>query len=414
MGRLTAAVRLALIGAGAALAGVSGTACQTKADEVRQDAALRELVRQRTSGVEQATGLKFKTAPRLARRTRDQVREYLLHQLDTETPPARFAAIEAAYKLFGIIPDSIDLRAALLAVLGEQVAGYYDPDSATLFVVADVDSFALRTTLFHELVHALQDQYMPLDSLIRQQDQNDRALAAKAVLEGQATIAQTLGMMPELRREDLPSFWEQRSVLNQQHGQMKEFARAPLYLREWLIFPYLAGADFVRWFEQAHPGQQPYGAAMPVSTEQIFHPDRYAGGDRPTRLAFGGPPLDTVRLENDLGEFEIRVMFQQLLNDPGGARAAALADGWDGDRFQLFGPDDQSAVLVWYTVWDDLGAANRFRKSLERAWGMRQHAGRVVRIESVEIDDRAGVRLVYAPANWNGWSRVPTVRITSN
>jgi len=255
---------------------------------------------------------------------------------------------------------------------------------------------------------------MPLDSLLRQKHQNDRAMAAKAILEGQATLAQTLAMMPEKRRDELPSFWEQRSALYQQQGQMKEFAGAPLYLREWLVFPYLAGADFVRWFEQAHPGQQPYGAALPVSTEQIFHPDRYAAGDRPTRLTFDGAPPDTVRLENDLGEFEIRIMFQQLLNDPAGARAAAMAEGWDGDRYQLLGRDDQSAVLVWYSVWDDLPAATRFRKSLERAWATRRNTGRTTRIEAVTIDDRAGVRLVDAPAGWNGWSRVPTVRIASH
>jgi hypothetical protein len=403
VGRLSVAVTATLA--------FSVTACQTKVDEVRQEAQLRELVRQRVPGIEQATGLTFKEEPRLARRTRDQVRQYLLRQLDADVPPAEFAAIATAYKLFGLVPDTLDLREALLAVLAEQVAGYYDADSSTLFVVADVDSFALRMTLSHELVHALQDQYLPLDSLLRQKHQNDRAMAAKAILEGQATLAQTLAMMPEKRRDELPSFWEQRSVLYQQQGQMKEFARAPLYLREWLVFPYLAGADFVRAFEQAHPGQQPYGAALPVSTEQILHPDRYAAGDQPTALTFTGPAPDTVRLENDLGEFEIRILFQQLLNDQSGARAAALAEGWDGDRYQLLGRDDRSAVLVWYTVWDDLRAANRFRKSLERAWAGRHRPGRTSRIEDVTIGDHTGVRLVDAPTSWNGWTRLPQVTL---
>jgi hypothetical protein len=390
---------------------IAGAACQGKVDEVRQDTALKELVRQRVSGIERATGLKFKSEPRLARRTRDQVREYLLHQLDEETPPAEFAALEKTYKLLGLVPDTLDLRAALLAVLAEQVAGYYDPDSATLFIVADVDSFALRTTLSHELAHALQDQYLPLDSLIRQKHQNDRTMAAQAVLEGQAVLAQTFAMMPELRREDLPSFWEQRSVLYQQQTQMKEFARAPVYLRERLVFPYLAGADFVRWYEQGHPGQHPYGRAFPLSTEQILHPERYAAGDEPTQLEFTGPSPDTVRLEQDLGEFEIRLMFQQLLGDPTGLRAAALAAGWDGDRYRLLGRDDASAALVWYSVWDDAAAADRFRNSLERAWRTRGTPGRSVKVERVAIGDRAGVRLVEAPAVWAGWKSLPAVRI---
>jgi hypothetical protein len=402
VGRLTwAGAALALIGGG----------CQAKVDEVRQDTALRELVKQRVPGIERATGLRFKTAPRLARRTREQVRDYLLHQLDTETPPAEFAAIATAYKLLGLLPDTLDLRSALLAVLAEQVAGYYDPDSATLFIVADVDSFALRTTLSHELVHALQDQYLPLDSLLRQKHQNDRTMAAKSILEGEATLAQTIVMMPELKREDLPSFWQQRTVLYQQQTQMKEFTRAPLYLRELLVFPYLAGADFVRWYEQDHPGQHPYGRALPVSTEQILHPDRYAAGDQPTQLAFVGPAPDTVRLEQDLGEFEIRLLFQELLGDPTGLRAAALATGWDGDRYQLLGRDDAAAALVWYSVWDDAAAADRFRKSLERAWQARRKPNRTVKIERVAIGDRAGVRLVDAPATWIGWGHIPAVKL---
>lgn len=403
MGRLTRAAALLVV--------CGGAACREKVDAVRQDAALRELVKQRTPGIERATGLKFKTAPRLARRTREQVRDYLLHQLDRDTPPAEFAALETAYKLLGLVPDTLDLRGALLGVLAEQVAGYYDPDSSTLFIVADVDSFALRTTLSHELAHALQHQYVPLDSLIRQKHQNDRAMAAKAVLEGQAVLAQTLAMMPELRREDLPSFWDQRSVLYQQQTQMKEFARAPLYLREVLVFPYLAGADFVRWYEQAHPGQHPYGRAFPLSTEQILHPERYAAGDEPTSLAFVGPSPDTVRLEQDLGEFEIRLLFQELLGDPTGLRAAALGAGWDGDRYQLLGTDAAPA-LVWYSVWDDAAAADRFRSSLARAWRLRHKPNRTATIERVAVGDRPGVRLVDAPSDWQGWNRIPAVRVT--
>lgn len=385
--------------------------CRERASTVRQESALRDLVQQQVPGIERATGLKFREPPNVARRTRVQVKDYILRRLDTETPPAELAALGAAYKLFGFIPDSLDLRAVLLSVLGEQIAGYYDPDSATLFVVADVDSFLLRTTLSHELAHALQHQYMPLDSLLDQKRQNDRVMAVRAILEGQATIVQTLAMMPEQRRDNLRNFWEQRVVLDQQYAQMKEYAGAPLWLREWLVFPYLAGADFVLWFEQLHPGQQPYGHALPRSTEQILHPDRYTAQDEPTRLVFAGESDDTVRYEDGLGEFEIRVLFQGFLGDRFGQRAAALAAGWDGDRYQLLGADTTAPALVWYSVWDDAAAADRFDRSLKRAWLGRLRAGRAARIERLTIDGRPAVRLVDAPSSWKGWSRIPEVRL---
>jgi Zn-dependent peptidase ImmA (M78 family) len=311
-----------------ALAALAVVACGERARAVQGDAALREMVRQRTAAVERATGLTFKRPPVVARRSREQVLDYIVRKIDEDLPAEEVRGLASAGRLFGFLPDGIDLRAQLLAVLGEQVAGYYDPDSSTLYVAADVDSFYLRTTVAHELVHALQHQYLELDSLVRQRRQNDRRSAAAAVLEGQATLAQTLLMMPELDIEMLPSFWEMRSAFNEQQQQMKAFARAPLWLRETLIFPYLAGADFVRWYLRSHPGAMPFAAAMPVSSEQILHPDRYAAGDLPTELVFAGPATDTVRWEDGLGEFETRLLFQELLPDASGLRAAALAAGW--------------------------------------------------------------------------------------
>src|SRR5213596_3796406 len=119
-------------------------------------------------------------------------------------------------------------------------------------------------------------------------------------------------MMPEQRLEELPSFWEARLATMAQQRRMPAFAHAPRWLRETLIFPYLAGADFVRWFRTTHPGRQPYGAAMPVSTEQILHPDRYAAGDAPLELAFVAPSPDTVRYEDD-----------RRIRDPAAVRTAA-------------------------------------------------------------------------------------------
>jgi Zn-dependent peptidase ImmA (M78 family) len=246
----------------AALAAGALAACGERARAVQGDAALREMVRKWTAAVERQTGLTFKRPPTVARRSREQVLEYIVRKIDEDHAPEEVRGLASAGRLFGFLEEGTDLRALMLTVLGEQVAGYYDPDSSTLYVATDVDSFYLRTTVAHELVHALQHQYIALDSVVRQRRQNDRRAAAMAVLEGQATIAQTLLMMPELDIEMLPSFWEMRSAFNEQQQQMKAFAGAPLWLRETLIFPYLAGADFVRWPARP-PGAMPFAAAMP-------------------------------------------------------------------------------------------------------------------------------------------------------
>jgi hypothetical protein len=391
-------------------AAAASSSCSERARQVQSEAELRQAVDRMMPAVERATGLKFKHHPVVARRTRSQVRDYVIHKLDHDLPPAELADAQAAYRRFGLLPDSIDLRRTMIDLLTEQIAGYYDPDSNALYIPADIDPTQARLVVSHELVHALQGQYVNLDSLIQQPRHNDRRAAAQAVLEGQATLAQILVLMPEQKLESLPNFWDLRTALGKQQEQMRMFAHAPLWLRESLIFPYLGGAEFVRWFARGHVGKQPFGALMPTSTEQILHPDRYDAGDRPTELAFVAPAPDTVRYEDDMGEFETRLLLQQFLgNEP---QATALATGWDGDRYAVLGR--AADALVWYTVWDAAAAADRFAKGLKLAWAKRSsggEGGRRWEVTHLTLGGMPAVRLVDAPARWKGWASLPRVRV---
>jgi hypothetical protein len=363
--------------------------------------------------VAQATGLPFKREPLVLRRSRTQVRDYVIHKFDEDLPPADLAGVQSALRLFGLIPDSLELRPTMIDLLTEQIAGYYDPDSNALYIPADIEPFQLRVVVSHELVHALQDQYVHLDSIITQRHSNDRRAAAQAVLEGQATVAQIPVLMPEQKPDTfaLGWFWRQRAVMAAQQAQMKEFARAPLWLREGLIFPYLGGADFIVWFRHKYFGVSVLDS-MPRSTEQILHPERYAAHDEPTELAFSPGEPDTVQYEDGLGEFETRLLFQQHLGNE--TEAVTLATGWDGDRYQVLGP--KSDALVWYSVWDDAAAANRFSAGLQRAWMKRRSGGQAVRrseIKQLTIQGRPVVRLVDAPTTWAGWRALPSVRLSA-
>ena len=403
--------------AAAVVAGLAGgsAGCEGRAREVQNEAELKQAVQQMMPAVERAMGLRFRQHPVVVRRSRTQVRDYVIHKFDDDLPPAELAGAQAAYRLFGLIPDSMDLRRSMIDLLTEQVAGYFDPDSNALFIPADIDPSQARLVISHELVHALQHQYLNLDSLVELKRQNDRRSAAQAILEGQATLAQVLVLMPEQKIESLPNLWNLRTALGGGQEEMKVFAHAPLWLRESLIFPYLGGAEFVRWFDREYPGKEPFGPLMPISTEQILHPARYAAGDRPDRLAFESLAPSAVRYEDDLGEFEIRLLFEQHLGDD--SAAARLAEGWDGDRYAVLraGTGTGADVLVWYVLWDDRAAAARFAKGLERAWAKRRagvHGRRRSEIKQLVVNGVPVVRLVDAPPGWIGWKRVPAIRVT--
>jgi hypothetical protein len=368
--------------------------------------------------VEAAARLRFLRRPSLGIRTREQVERYLMGRIDQEYPPERLAHIATAYRRFGLIPDTLDLRALILAVLAEQVVGYFDPDSSTLYLVEGTDPVQIRLVLAHELVHALQHQYVPLDSLLSPErdattpgsSPNDARMAAQAVLEGQATLASFAAILEADQLDRLDNFWRDlRQNVRQAQEQMPLFAAAPLILREGLLFPYLAGADFMRWFEETMPDTQPFGPLLPTSTEQILHPEKYRAGDQPTALilASGGAPAAPLYTDG-FGEFETRIVLQELTGSESLGTAGAL--GWDGDRFAIYpGPRGQEPV-VWWTVWDSPAAAEKFATMLERHWPGRVPPGRRWRVDRAQVDGVPGVRLVDAGDDWTGWSSLPGAR----
>ena len=380
-------------------AGVSSAKAQS-------DPQVEAIARQVIPRVEHAVGLKFRHQPTIAIRTSKQVHAYLSAKLDQDEPPEVLNQISVAYRLLGLIPDTLNIRSLLVALYSEQVVGYFDPDSATLYVVERADPAQLRLVLAHELVHALQDQYVHLDSLLSMRRQNDRRNAVQAVMEGQATLASIAAIMPDQDVTHMPDFWNQyRETVREQQQQMPVFRSAPLIIREGLIFPYLAGADFARWFSIQFPDTVPFGRRMPVSTEQILHTDHYLGGDRPVDLRFsrGIKPI----YDDNLGEFETRVLLTELSGSEGIGAAGAM--NWGGDHYGVFDVDGRERALVWWSVWDTENAAHRFATLLTREWPKRARPSRKYTIEQLPVGSHPGVRLVDAPPGWKGWAALPGV-----
>jgi len=136
---------------------VATLACRGEPRETDADKNLAHLVDSLMPAVEQSVGVKFKRRPEAVLRTRDEVRSFVRAKLAQEMPPERFLQLTRAYTLLGLLPDSLDLRAVMEDMLSQQIAGYYDPDSATFYGVVGADQAMQRLTIAHELVHALQE-----------------------------------------------------------------------------------------------------------------------------------------------------------------------------------------------------------------------------------------------------------------
>ncbi len=322
--------------------------------------------------IEKATGLAFRTRPRVEERSRDEVRAFLVKKFNEETPSAEIAGESSAYKLFGLLPESLDLQKFYLSVLTEQVIGYYDPKVKVLYIVKGTDEQTVGITLTHELVHALQDQYVNLDSLQHSTTDNDRLTAIQAVIEGQAQFEQLSIMLGGSDNIALRVGGRDRirEMIRENQSAMPVFATAPMVIQETLLFPYLSGADFVQRFKSARPGANPL-ASLPHSTEQILHTDAFfkSPADEPTRVTLPAPRGARQLYSNDLGEFGARLLVYQHTQDQN--LAARAASGWDGDQYVVVADGSGTTGIVWASVWDTTLEAAEFSDALIRATSKR-------------------------------------------
>ena len=361
--------------------------------------------------IEAAVGLKFKTPPRVEARSKEQVRQFVTSQVTDAKAAKDLDGKTVAYKRLGMIPDSLDMKKFLIDLLSEQIIGYYDPHTKVLYIVNGSPKEAVAITVTHELVHALQDQYISLDSLQQIEGENDRQSAAQAVFEGQAVYEQIAVMLGGGNvAVNLPGGWDRvRDMIRENQASMPIFAAAPVVIQETLIFPYLSGAEFVRNYKERNPGKPIYGD-MPVSTEQILHPSAFfTKRDAPTDITL--PPLKgaTASYANNFGEFETRLFLFQGLKDQN--IAVQAASGWDGDRYEIFA---NGQGIVWLTAWDSQTDASEFLDALGTVMKKRYDAtsgaaagattrdyagkGRAVRISTTEINGKAVVLYVDVPA----------------
>jgi hypothetical protein len=361
--------------------------------------------------IEKALGVPFKTPPKLEIRTREQVREFLMLKLREPDAQKELTNQQATYKLLGMLPDTFHLSDFFVRVLTEQIVGYYDPKTKVLYVVKDAPDDLVGITVMHELVHALQDQYMNLDSLEHISGDDDRAAAVQAVIEGQATYEQVYIMAGGSGNiaAQLPGGWEtMRQTIREAQATQPIFSSAPMVIQETLLFPYINGSEFVRRYKAKHTAQLPIDT-FPVTTEQLMHDSAYFGHppDAPSLVEF--PTISGAVDQNDFGEFGTRLFIYQHTRDQD--MSIRASNGWDGDRYALIKTPGGGSAMAWVTVWDTPGDAAEFMSALDEVMlrrfnvkplvtGELRHfetAKRTVEVNVREISGRPVVSYVDVP-----------------
>jgi len=315
----------------------------------------------------------------------DAVPDVLRAAIASDWQPGELARYQEGLVSVGLWPPERDFVEEFLRVGREEVAGLYDSEQRTLFVVEGVSppfsvrmlSLLLRRDLLHEaaltheVVHLLQHRARPgLFEEMRRKGQDDVVSALQTAIEGDASYYGIVAMMPgepssaaalvpdpEQLRVSLERDVEERSS-----GALAE---SPALIRLTLTFPYARG------YALSHAEGSELLAAPPVSTEQVLHAERRRADFWAVDLSAADAqlPAGCERVtENTAGELGVSVLLRDL-----GAEsvASSVAEGWDGDRYLALRCGERRALL-WWTAWDSVADAEEF----EHAYAGIAHAVR--------------------------------------
>lgn len=302
--------------------------------------------------VSQITGLSLLAPVKKTLRSREEIRAYVLREMDDEKNPAeRYAAARSA-EAFGLIPKGFPLDNFMVELLTEQIAGLYDPKAQEFYIADWIPLDDQRMVMAHELTHALQDQHFQIEAWVKAARPNDDAeLARESVLEGSAMAAMIDYLLKGTGHSvgDLPAI--DPALFTGDMSKSPKLQEAPQFLKDAMIFPYLSGLSFsvailkpAGWSAVSDVFAKP-----PVSTQQIMHPAFYKSGKvaAPVEL----PALEKLlgsnwrKLdENAMGEFGWKEVLKQFLGEENGK---SIASAWDGDRYAIYEQKDTKDLVLF-------------------------------------------------------------------
>jgi hypothetical protein len=344
--------------------------------------------------------------------------------VDTKELRTRLGKLDAEPKAglamarWGMIPPGTDYKQLLVDLLSDQIAGYYDPDTKKLVLSAATgdDASWAELVLAHEIDHGLQDQSFDLNKLESLPDtEGDAQLARRALVEGDG-----IALMVELMyaRHNEPAPWGNPVVAAELSRAMAmpvgdSLDKAPLAVRETMLFPYRAGFSFVASLRrrQLWSAVDAVYARPPRSTEQILHLDKYETDDKPIAVTATAPAsLAGFSLAHSTvwGELGFDVWLRS--HGVGEVVAQEASAGWGGDRAIVLAREGDSDAahavglvrLEWDTEVDAMEAEEAAVRAVDDAvaGGIVEHGK--TRTEWLAVDgttafvERRGSSLVIA------------------
>ena len=331
------------------------------------------------------TGLPIKKEVKRRLTSRAEVEAYLQKNMVEDKDAQRLSRSQAVLKKFGLLPRDFDLQTFLVALLKEQVAGYYDPRTKTVNLLDWVGIEQQKPVMAHELTHALQDQSFGLEKWMRQGDVDlatkkditsediegdENATARQAVIEGQAMVTLVDYMLAPTGQsiKDSPQIVDalKQGMLNGTPDSV-EFHKAPIFLKEALTFPYRYGLDFETALLVKGGKTLAFYQTLispPHNSRQIMEPQTYLAGEKIPSMAMPDFRKDLANYERfdvgAMGEFDVAVLIDQYAGEE---VSHQLYPDWRGGYYYAARPKGNPSSplgLLYVSRWATPETAARF------------------------------------------------------
>lgn len=262
----------------------------------------------------------------------------VLRAAEREYPRSLRSIDTELYTRLGLMPQSPQARLPLQA---QTARAWYDPSARKLLLRRTPRPQRVRVV--NELVRALVDQNFNLRRIagLRVRDR-DRAIAAKAIVEGTAALASRVVASP-IRGTPVERFLQLESGL----GPGKTLAAQLRY-----IGGSRALATALRTF--------------PRTTEQLLHIDKFLQREPAIAVVLPAQIGDwKLSASETFGELDVR----SLLRTFGIPNAGVAADGWGGGRVGLYVSPAGDTTAAIELQWDTTDDAMEWREAVPRYVG---------------------------------------------
>jgi hypothetical protein len=304
--------------------------------------------------------------------TRDEYAAVVRNQ--PTIPAAQRDHYNRILKCEGLLHENEDYYQGYDSMIINDAGGFYKSGSDSVFIIVENGATALTTydsfAIFHELIHAMQDQYYDLQYLENRVTSSDQYWALTYCAEGEAELLAMYYMYklyygyyplshdPVMYQFDLYEGYANHD-LDSLHA-----AGEPLILYQPFLWAYYSyGPKFIDSVVGMNWSllDNVVFASLPVKTSEIMHPQTYINKYRHV-LNINGfiNGLDTTQKLKDVDEFG-ELLTSVLFREWDFSTYASIAGSLLTDRMIVFSDSlTDSLRLIWYSLWSDSLAGSNF------------------------------------------------------